>query len=212
MGKRQRNEFVSVETGLVGLAAIAFYFRQYRFGVGALVVAGLLLLLVLVVRNLRARQRSLASGKRPSGNTKAKKITTLTREEALRVSDLDKLSGQAFEQLLKYYYEDQGYKVQLTPASGDLGVDLILTDPKDGMKIAVQVKHWKKPVNLEAVQQVVGGRRRYSCLGAWVVTTSNSFQPSARTLAEANNVRLISGLDIEPKIKGWQKRQLQRLR
>jgi restriction system protein len=46
------------------------------------------------------------------------------------------------------------------------------------------------------VQEVVAALKFYKADEAWVVTNS-SFTPSARSLAQANNVRLIDGHDLK---------------
>lgn len=60
------------------------------------------------------------------------------------VEDISILKGTAFEEYLGSIFGDLGYAVDLTPASGDFGADLILS--KDGNRIAVQAKQYAKPV------------------------------------------------------------------
>jgi restriction system protein len=101
---------------------------------------------------------------------------------------IDKMNGVEFEQLLKAIYEKQGYHVEMTPATGDFGADLILTDKKE--KIIVQAKRYQGSVGTAAVQQVVAAREYYDADRAAVVTNSVFTEP-AKTLAKTCNVELI---------------------
>jgi hypothetical protein len=55
-----------------------------------------------------------------------------------QVHELDKLGGMEFEEYLAGLFRKQGFKVELTPCTGDYGADLLLI--KDGNRIAVQAK------------------------------------------------------------------------
>lgn len=82
----------------------------------------------------------------------------------------------------------RGYSVQLTPAVGDYGADLILTTKEK--KIVVQAKRYKKNVSVKAVQEVVSARSHYHADECWVMTNSY-FIEQAKKLASSNNVTLI---------------------
>ncbi|QFT88081.1 Restriction endonuclease [Bacillus sp. THAF10] len=103
---------------------------------------------------------------------------------------IDSMSGQDFELLLKRHFEGEGFKVTLTPLSGDQGVDLILQ--KDWRRIAVQCKRYsmKNRVGNSAIQEVATGKLYYDCTECWVITTSY-FTSHARNLADKVGVRLI---------------------
>ena len=98
--------------------------------------------------------------------------------------------GLDFEHHVAVVMRKNGYRVRVTPASGDYGVDLILNK-----RIAVQVKFYTTPITLTAVQEVVAGRAVYNCEEAWVITNS-VFTPTAKKLAELNNVRLMDGHEL----------------
>lgn len=100
---------------------------------------------------------------------------------------IDSLDGIAFERYLGAHFQKLGYKVVITPPSGDYGVDLILT--KDNDRIAVQAKRYRRQVSYQAVQEVVAGKAMYRCNKAMVVTNS-TFTEAGRKLAEKNNVVL----------------------
>src|SRR5215203_1866796 len=58
------------------------------------------------------------------------------------------MSGAEFEQLMAHLFRSRGYKAQMTKASGDQGMDLLLN--KDGRRMAVQLKRYSKPVGNRA--------------------------------------------------------------
>lgn len=202
MNKRKAKEAVGLAFSLVLFAVLSLYFNYPIIAGIAAILAFVLFCLSFLTRDASGKTRGLHTS---TPRTRLQQVKRLTRETALKVHDFDTLSGEAFEDLLRFYFEDQGYKVETTPKTGDFGVDLILTHPKENYKIAVQAKRWKRAVNLEAVQQVIGGKRHYNCLDAWVIT-SGTFEQSAMTLAESTNVTLMNGLIIGQKIKNWQKK------
>lgn len=99
-------------------------------------------------------------------------------------------SAAEFEHFVAKVFELNGHYAEVTQASGDYGVDLVLNG-----EIAVQVKFYGTPVGPAAVQEVVAGSRYYKCNQAWVVTNS-SYTPAAVALAAANDVRLIDGNEL----------------
>ncbi len=103
------------------------------------------------------------------------------------LSAIDVMSGEEFEEYLKYYFESQGYKVKLTPVTNDYGADLVLK--KDGEVTVVQAKRWNNPVGNSAVQEIVASKGYYKATKAMVVTNS-TFTSNALNLAKANDVVL----------------------
>lgn len=124
----------------------------------------------------------------------------------LITADVHKLSGADFERLMELYYIDQGYTVERVGGSGDSEVDLILRG-KEGYKIAVQCKRWKRNVGNDIVLRVKAGKQVHGCYDAWIVTTSN-FTKDARRDAERLNIQLINGLALENKLNAWRKRNV----
>jgi restriction system protein len=110
-----------------------------------------------------------------------------------RLPDFDRLnsmSGIEFERALRQIFERDGWRVELTPRSGDFGADLVLSKP--GKRLVVQAKRWRRPVGIRAVQEALGARDRYRADEAWVVTQS-TFSRAARAQAEASRVTLKDG-------------------
>lgn len=103
------------------------------------------------------------------------------------LSAIDVMSGEEFEKYLKYYFESQGYKVNLTPVTNDYGADLVLK--KDGEITVVQAKRWNEPVGNSAIQEIVTSKGYYKATKAMVVTNS-TYTTNAINLAKANDVVL----------------------
>ncbi len=108
--------------------------------------------------------------------------------KAVRLADVDNMSGRRFERYLAALFRHHGYDVQETGRSGDQGCDLLLS--KDGEKIVCQAKRYHGRVSNDAVQQAVAAIALYHCHRAMVVTNSR-FTDGARRLAAANNCELV---------------------
>lgn len=118
------------------------------------------------------------------------KERSLKRRKILQsgINEIDKMTGIEFENYLGVLFDSMGYDVQLTPASGDYGADLLLK--KDGKSITVQAKRYSKTVGISSVQEVFSAKLYYKAHEAWVVT-NNSFTKNACELAKRSGVKLI---------------------
>lgn len=123
---------------------------------------------------------------RPPGNPRSTSL-----------SKVDRMSGKEFEDFLSGMFGQKGFSVELTPPSGDYGVDLILSHVVTGQRIAVQAKRYSpnRLVGIAAVQEVYAGKDYYDCSLALVVTTSD-FTPNARAGADKLGVWLIGREDL----------------
>ncbi|QHA38770.1 restriction endonuclease (plasmid) [Rossellomorea marisflavi] len=118
-------------------------------------------------------------------------IQDIRREQRLKESgirEIDQMSGRNFEEYLKVLLKNLGYRVKLTPSSGDYGADLVLT--LSDQRIIVQAKRYKKNVGIKAVQEIASAKSHYSADECWVVTNSFFTEP-AKKLASSNQVRLV---------------------
>lgn len=101
--------------------------------------------------------------------------------------------GMEYEHRVARYLKRKGFKgVTVTKASRDYGVDIIAR--KRRRRYAIQCKYYSRPVGVSAVQEAFTGMAHYDCNAAMVVTNS-TFTKAAITLAEENDVVLISGLE-----------------
>jgi HJR/Mrr/RecB family endonuclease len=116
------------------------------------------------------------------------KIRINTRRAIESGADIiDSMDGYMFEEFLLELLKYQGYRGHLTPKTDDYGADLVLK--KDGRKIVVQAKRWKRAVGLEAVQQIIGAIKFYGA-NKGIVITNSSFTENAYKLANMNGIEL----------------------
>ncbi|UUV98233.1 restriction endonuclease [Vagococcus luciliae] len=114
------------------------------------------------------------------------KIQHLLIEDELR--KIDNMTGRQFEIYLAKLLSINGYRTEVTQASGDQGVDIIAK--KNGQTYAFQAKRYVNPVSNKAVQEVFSGKQYYNLQHASVVT-NNTFTKSAKELAEKTHVTLM---------------------
>jgi hypothetical protein len=121
------------------------------------------------------------------------------RRERLLRTNWRALRDTPFEDFLQQVFEALGYSVQTTKASGDQGLDLILTGK--GRRIGVQAKGYTDNVGNHAVMEAHAGTDYYRC-DCCVVITNSDFTRQARELAARIGCRLISGSEIPDLILG----------
>ena len=101
--------------------------------------------------------------------------------------------GIAFENHCMKILISKGWRVEETPKSGDQGIDLIASIEK--YRLCIQCKDHKKPIGNKAVQEVSAGKKYWNGTHAILVSQSG-YTKSAYKLAAANNVLLISTLEL----------------
>jgi restriction system protein len=104
------------------------------------------------------------------------------RFRAIQIANIDAMPGIDFERYLQKLLSMQGYRVRMTPVSGDLGVDLVAS--RNGDNIAIQVKRYNTKVSRRAISDAVAGMQHYRGNKAMVIT-NNYFTPGAVTLARS---------------------------
>lgn len=109
------------------------------------------------------------------------------------ILDIDRMSGYDFEEYLRSFLKSKGYKVKPTPASGDYGADLILSN--SNKRVVVQAKRYSNKVGISAVQEIVSAKNYYYADECWVIT-NNYYTNPAQKLAASNDVRLIDREDL----------------
>jgi restriction system protein len=111
-----------------------------------------------------------------------------SRNRASGWDEIDAMDGLEFEAFTAELLERRGWRVEVTPGSHDLGVDLVAE--RKGERVAVQVKRQEAPVSRRAVSDAVAGCDHYGCTGAMVVTNSY-FTRGAIALAESTGCELV---------------------
>ncbi len=120
------------------------------------------------------------------------------RQEQLRrfdpsAVDVWTLSPTQYEQYCATILNKFGWRTTLTKTSGDHGVDIVAE--LGAVKVAIQIKQYRKRVGNAAVQQVVAGKAVYRCTAA-VCVAPNGFTQGAEQLARANGVLLMEHRDL----------------
>jgi restriction system protein len=110
------------------------------------------------------------------------------RFRAIRLANIDSMTGTEFEGYLKKLLTSRGYNVNIIGGSGDLGVDLIASRGTE--RVAIQVKRYTGAVSRRAISDAVAGMQHYACNRAMVITSSH-FTPGALMLARSTNCTLI---------------------
>jgi hypothetical protein len=124
-----------------------------------------------------------------------------SRRNSLLSIDWSALRSIQFESFLRDVFENLGFAVSMTKASGDQGVDLVAA--KNGLKLAIQAKGYDQMVTVgnSAVQEAHTGMAYYRC-DACAVITQSSFTNHAKELAKSIGCELIDGSQINSLIVG----------
>ncbi len=182
--RKKSNSIGMIVVGVIGIIiGIPFFFIDRDFALIGILIAlfsGLILIPGLIGFSVAAAEEQ----EQKEYEEKLLKANMAT---------IDRMDGKTFERFLAALFKKQGYAVQLTKASGDYGVDLILN--KDETKIIVQAKRYANKVSIDAVQEISAAKGYYHATNAWVVT-NNFFTGPAINLANANGIRLIDRKEL----------------
>jgi len=105
------------------------------------------------------------------------------------------LTWQQFEELVGEAYRRQGYRVVENDSAGpDGGVDLVLY--KDGTRILVQCKHWRKrKIGVQIIREMFGLVSAEKATSG-IVITSGEFTHDALAFATGKALELVSGKEL----------------
>ena len=111
----------------------------------------------------------------------------------------DNMTGYEYEQYCAKLFKCYGWEAEVTPKSGDFGVDIIAK--KNGIKIVAQCKKWNGSVGFNAVKEVFTGKTINKADYAIVITNSN-FSQAAKKGAKDTGVILIKHSELEDCLNG----------
>ena len=111
---------------------------------------------------------------------------------ALRGGKNKRERGLAFEHECATEMKKQGYVVEMTPGTGDYGVDFFAVI--EGERVAFQCKKLKAESMIGAVQEVYAGGRYYDCC-KFVVVSPSGFTYPAEIMAAKLGVQLERNLE-----------------
>jgi hypothetical protein len=134
---------------------------------------------------------------------KCEQLTKLLHDKRhnLLYTDWRSLRGIAFENFLADVFRVLGFHVEMTKASGDQGVDLIVTKGQ-GRRIAVQAKGYGKSVGNKAVQEALAGMRFYQCPECAVITNSKFTSGALALAVKLPECTVIDGACLSDLIRG----------
>ena len=110
------------------------------------------------------------------------------------VEGLYALSPAAFEQYVGSLFRQKGYTVRVRGRSGDLGVDLEVTQP-GGKRAVVQCKRYRQTVGSEAVRELYGTLIHEQAAHGFLITTAE-ISAAARAWARHKPLTLIDGATL----------------
>jgi restriction system protein len=88
-----------------------------------------------------------------------------------RYNDRFEMHPALFEQTVASVFGDLGYRTRSTGQSGDGGIDIILWTP-DGTEIGVQVKRYRKTIEVHQIRELTGALVQKGITKGMFVTTS----------------------------------------
>lgn len=148
------------------------------------------------VPEIKAEQARLAEEERQRAELEEKKRQEeliLLRKQARTVVGLKQMNPTNFELAVASLYLTLGYKVYVTPASGDQGIDLVVVKNKE--QIAVQCKRYKRLVPVGQVRDFYG-----SFVGTYtrgIFVTSSAFSRATQNwTAERQGLELVDGQQL----------------
>lgn len=110
-----------------------------------------------------------------------------------KLSQMQKMDPIEFEHFVGWLYQQQGYTVETTVASGDEGIDLEMS--RWGKKTIVQCKRYKGTVGQPVVRDLYGTMFHAGARAASIVTTGK-FSRQAESWAAGKPIVLIDGNDL----------------
>lgn len=122
-------------------------------------------------------------------------------EKLIKLKEIDKMTGEEFEEFLVELYNKKGENAVMTKGSHDQGGDLIVRKIFGRDKV-VQAKRYSNKVGNKAVQEVVAAKAYYNCKKAEIYT-NNFYTKSAKELAKVNNVKLLNREDLIKDLKKY---------
>lgn len=148
------------------------------------------------VPQLRAEQAKLAEEEKQRAALEAKarqEELKLLKRQARTAVGLKRMKPTNFELAVASLYLKLGYKVYVTPTSGDKGIDLVAV--KDKERIAVQCKRYKRLVPVSQVRDFYG-----SFVGTYtrgIFVTSSAFSRATQDwTGEREGLELVDGQQL----------------
>jgi hypothetical protein len=117
-------------------------------------------------------------------------------EKSGRKTNLEELSPQEFEELIRNLYEKMGFHTKMTPQSRDKGVDIYAKRSSESGSeyLVIQCKHYQKGVvGVEHARALYGVVHSNQKITKGVLITSGKFSNDCREFAENKRIDLMDG-------------------
>ncbi|WP_303178237.1 restriction endonuclease [uncultured Butyricimonas sp.] len=101
------------------------------------------------------------------------------------------MKPREYELFVGDYFRQQGYRVEITPETGDWGVDIFAWEGDE--KIAIQVKNYgggTRKINRQMVMELCGAKEYFDCTRA-IMVTSGSVMDDAEKVAKKLGIKII---------------------
>ena len=115
----------------------------------------------------------------------------------LTIEDVDRLEPRFFEAFVAALFDRKGYRVSLTPYSGDKGADVIAHSHQgetSGLLIQVKQRQEEGKPGSDAVNEIIAAKpfyeEKYGTTFQPMVITNREFTKEARQLSRANQVQM----------------------
>ena len=99
------------------------------------------------------------------------------------------MKPREYEEYIRELFNKQGYTTELTPQSGDYGIDIFATKGRE--KIAIQVKMYgnSRKVNRSMIMELHGAKDYFGCNKA-ILVTNGEIMPDAIEVANRLQIDL----------------------
>lgn len=101
------------------------------------------------------------------------------------------MNPREYEEKVAEFYKGLGYQIELTPLSGDYGVDVFAKKGKD--KLAIQAKMYgssTRKINRQMVMELYGAKDFFECTKA-IIVTDGTLLPDAIKVAEKLKIEIV---------------------
>ena len=101
------------------------------------------------------------------------------------------MTPREYEEYVGNYFKEQGYKIELTPQSGDYGLDVFAY--KEHEKIAIQAKMYgnsTRKVNRQMIMELQGAKEYFDCTKA-ILATDGEVMPDAKEVASKLGIEIL---------------------
>ncbi len=175
----------------------------------------------VILHGLLERKSRLSQGTLfPTEQAEVKPVDILTRlQEAqakkengppLTIEDVDSFEPEYFEIFVAALFNKQGYRVELTPYSGDKGADVIAHQYEEedgGLLIQVKQRQEDGKPGSAAVSEIVAAKpfyeEKYSTTFHPMVVTNREFTKETRQLSRVNQVKMYERKWLMQKLKQY---------